>query len=384
MELEVFKIPSFKISSVKKKIEKLAKRAVKNGNPDIQVSFGERELLKYVTEDGEELKIEYVSVSVTGEAPHIAGWDFLARIELLEGENLIHNVPGSKIQLDKSFRHHNGYCDHCNSSRRRNDVFVLSNGSEQIAVGRTCLRDFLGIDDPKKIIGRAQFFEEMRNSFEEEDDFNSISGWGYVLLRDVLEYSAANIRVNGYISKAKQQETGHMTTGETVALNIRKEIGFDKLIPNEQDKEWAKKTVAFFRGKDYFGNDYLDNLRIIMKEDIIANKYINLVASSVITAQRELAPKEEGKESNFVGEVKTRLRNLELVLDRIIYLGQGSFGPSYLHLMKDTDGNVFSWITGNKLEKAEGETVYLDGTVKQHKLYNGVKQTVLTRAKEIS
>lgn len=71
------------------------------------------------------------------------------------------------------------------------------------------------------------------------------------------------------------------------------------------------------------------------------------------------------------------------MLEKIIYLGYSSFGESYLHLMKDSDGNVFSWITGKKLQKAEGELIRVDGTVKQHKLYNGVKQTVLTRAKEV-
>jgi hypothetical protein len=382
MELETFAIPTFRRANIEKRIAKLARKAVKNGNPDISVSFGKTFIREVDTEYGK-AEVEFVSVTVTGEAPRIAGWDFLARIELLDDENLVHSVPGSDIQLDQSFRHHDGYCDHCNSARRRNDVFVLSNGSEQIAVGRTCLREFLGIDDPKAIISRAQFFEELRDA-RDEDDLGNFGSFGYVYLPEVLEYAAANIRLNGYVSKAKQQETGELTTGETVMMNIQKVRGFDMLEPNDTDKEWATKTKEFFRSKDFFGNDYMDNIRVIMKQDFIKKEYINLVASSVITAQRQLAPKAEFKESNFVGEVKTRLKGLELLLEKIIYLGSGSFGPSYLHLMKDGDGNVFSWITGNKIEKAEGETVRLDGTVKQHKLYNGVKQTVLTRAKMVN
>lgn len=381
MELETFAIPTFRRANIEKRIAKLARKAAKNGNPDISVSFGETFIREVDTEYGK-TDVEFVSVTVTGEAPRIAGWDFLARIELLGDENLVHSVPGSDIQLDQSFRHHNGYCDHCNSARRRNDVFVLSNGSEQIAVGRTCLREFLGIDDPKAIISRAQFFEELRDA-RDEDDLGNFGSFGYVYLPEVLEYAAANIRLNGYVSKAKQQETGYMTTGDTVMLNIQKAIGFDKLEPNDTDKEWTEKTIQFFRGQEDFGNDYMDNLRVIMKQDIIKKQHVNLIASAVITAQRQLAPKPKIKESNFVGEVKTRLRGLELMLEKIIYLGYSSFGESYLHLMKDSDGNVFSWITGKKLQKAEGELIRVDGTVKQHKLYNGVKQTVLTRAKEV-
>jgi hypothetical protein len=383
MELETFAIPTFRRASIEKRIEKLARKATKNGNPDIRVSFGETFIRTVDTEYGE-TDIEYISVTVTGEAPRIAGWDFLARIELLDEENLVHSVPGSDIQLDQSFRQHNGYCDHCNSARRRNDVFVLSNGSEQIAVGRTCLREFLGIDDPKAIIARAQFFEELRAARDEED-LGGFGSLGYFHLREVLELSAANIRLYGYVSKAKQMETGNSTTGEAVMLSIRGIPGYD-IEPNAVDKEWAAKTIKFFRGQEVFGNNYMDNLRIILKQDIIKKEHVNLAASAVITAQRQLAPKspkEEIKESNFVGEVKTRLKGLELMIDKIIYLGSGSFGPSYLHLMKDTSGNVFSWITGNKIEKAEGETVRLDGTIKEHKLYNGTKQTALTRAKVV-
>jgi hypothetical protein len=381
MELETFAIPTFRRANIEKRITKLARKAVKNGNPDISVSFGETFIREVDTEYGK-AEVEFVSVTVTGEAPRIAGWDFLARIELLGEENLVHSVPGSDIQLDQSFRHHDGYCDHCNSARRRNDVFVLSNGSEQIAVGRTCLREFLGIDDPKAIIARAQFFEELRNA-RDEDDLGSFGSFGYVYLKDVLELAAANIRLYGYISKAKQKETGNCTTGEAVMLSLRGVCGYE-LEPTETDKEWANKTIQFFRRQEFFGNDYMDNLRVILKQDIIKKEHVNLAASAVITAQRQLAPKAEIKESNFVGEVKGRLKGLELMIEKIIYLGFGSFGPSYLHLMKDDSGNVFSWITGNKIEKAEGETVRLDGSVKEHKLYNGIKQTVLTRAKQVN
>jgi hypothetical protein len=148
-----------------------------------------------------------------------------------------------------------------------------------------------------------------------------------------------------------------------------------------EDREWTEKTVNFFRRDEVFGNEYMDNIRVLMKQDIIKKDHIALISSAVITAQRELAPKIESKESDFVGEVKSRLKDLSLLLEKIIYLGSGSFGPTYLHLLKDADGNAFSWITGNKVEVAEGTMLKIDATVKDHKIYKGTKQTVLTRAK---
>ena len=380
MELTTFAIPTYRRDSIQKRLDKLARKATKNGNPDISVSFG-KIFIQTVKTETRDLDVEYIEVTVTGEAPRIAGWDLLARVELLDEENLIHVVPGTDTKLDQSFRQHSGYCDHCNSLRRRNDVYVLSDGNKQIAVGRTCLREFLGIDDPKAIVARAQFFEELTN-IRDEDDFFDLGGLGFIYLRDVLELAAANIRLYGYISKTKQMETGNATTGETVMLTLRGVRGYE-LETTQADKEWAAKTIEFFRSQDFFGNDYLDNLRVVLKQDIIKQQHVNLAASAVITTQRQLAPKVEEKESNFVGDIKQRLRGLDLSLDKVIYLGSGSFGPSYLHLMKDIEGNVFSWITGNKLEVAEGTRIKLDATVKQHKLYNSVKQTVLTRAKQL-
>jgi hypothetical protein len=380
MELTTFAIPVFRRESIQKRLDKLSRKAIKNGNPDIKVSFG-KTFINKVKSDTRELEIEYIEVTVSGEAPRIAGWDLLARIELLQEENLIHVVPGSQEKLDQAFRQHDGHCDHCNSLRQRNDVYVLSDGSKQIAVGRTCLREFLGIDDPKAIVSRAQFFEELKG-VQEEDDFLDFNGFGFIFLRDVLELAAANIRLHGYISKAKQMETGNATTGEIVMFTLRGIRGYE-LEPTEEDKMWAEKTLKFFRSEEFFDNDYMDNIRVILKQDIIKPQHVNLAASAVITAQRKLAPKVETKESNFIGEVKERLRGLNLILDKVIYLGDSTFGPSYLHLMKDENGNAFSWITGNKLGVAEGDMVKIDATVKQHKVYNDVKQTVLTRAKMV-
>jgi ribosomal protein L36 len=345
MELASFSIPTFRKTYVQKRLEKLAKKAAKYGNPDITIEFGETRLVTVNTEYGDR-EYEFIDVIVSGSAPRINGWQLQARIELLGDENLVHNVPGSETKLSDHFRNHKGTCDHCKTNRRRNDVYVLTNSSEQIAVGRSCLRDFLGIDDPKAIVERAQFFEELHD-LSEEDMVSGFTKHGYFDLETVLLLAAAYIRKKGYVSKAKQQETGYETTGEAVLFNIKGLNGYD-IETTSADKEWASKTIQFFRVDKHFGNDYMDNIRVLMKQDLVKIDHIPLIASSVITAQRALAPKTEVAESNFVGKEKDRIRNLDLMIEKVIYLGQR-----------------------------------IDATVKQHKLYNGVKQTVLTRAKQL-
>lgn len=378
MELVNFAIPSFKRETLEKRIAKLAKKAVKYGNGDITIKFGKEFVAKYTNSEGETFSYNAVEVSVEGDAPKIDGHEFLARVEIMNGENLIHSVPGSSVKPSPEYRHHTGYCDHCNTDRYRKDVFILEKNGEQIAVGRSCLRDYLGIDDPKGIVYRAQFFEELKD-ISDEDIFSG--GISFYSLKDVLSSSAAYIRKYGYVSKAKQQETGESTTGECVKNFLNGYPGY-KIDIEETDHVWAEKTTEFFRESNDFDSDYMQNLKVLLSQDIVNPIHINIVASAVISAQRALSTKEETKTSNFVGSVKERLKGLELTITKIIYLGTGMYGPNFLHSFKDVNGNIFTWFTGTKLENAEGETIVVDATVKEHKLYNGSNQTVLTRLKQ--
>jgi hypothetical protein len=64
---------------------------------------------------------------------------------------------------------------------------------------------------------------------------------------------------------------------------------------------------------------------------------------------------------------------------------EGDYGTTYLYtLREDATGNVFKWFASREaLGDATGRTLQLQGTVKKHEEYNGLKSTVLTRCKEI-
>lgn len=90
-------------------------------------------------------------------------------------------------------------------------------------------------------------------------------------------------------------------------------------------------------------------------------------------------------ESEYVGNVKDRLR-LNLVC---VAVNATAYGRCYT--FADKEGNAFVWFTSTCCfvdEDAEatrfatvGSEVCLRGTVKAHKEYKGIKQTVLTRCR---
>lgn len=84
--------------------------------------------------------------------------------------------------------------------------------------------------------------------------------------------------------------------------------------------------------------------------------------------------------SEYVGNVGDRLTlKVAVTAARAI---DGYFGHSTAHTMEDENGNVFVWITGAK-NWPVGAVKTIKGTVKEHKEYRNVKQTVLTRCTEV-
>lgn len=82
--------------------------------------------------------------------------------------------------------------------------------------------------------------------------------------------------------------------------------------------------------------------------------------------------------SEYIGEIGDR-SDFTLTVKKAISL-YGAYGASTMHIMEDKDGNVFVWTTSAK-DLEQGVTYVLKGTIKDHKEYRGVKQTVLTRCK---
>ena len=84
--------------------------------------------------------------------------------------------------------------------------------------------------------------------------------------------------------------------------------------------------------------------------------------------------------SDFIGEIKERLRNLEvsLISQKDV---ESYYGISILYTFKSGE-NVLTWFCSGKGLPQDihiGDTFLLTGTVKDHKEYNEIKQTHLSR-----
>lgn len=124
---------------------------------------------------------------------------------------------------------------------------------------------------------------------------------------------------------------------------------------------------------------------VILREDgngVYSWTLDNLAVEDTVKALQD-AYKARNSVSEFVGEKGKRLE-LSLTCKRI-----GSFETrysyygetQYVFTFTDEAGNLFVWKTSSPPDIEEGMELRLKGTVKDHSLYKGEKQTVLTRCK---
>lgn len=94
-------------------------------------------------------------------------------------------------------------------------------------------------------------------------------------------------------------------------------------------------------------------------------------------AEAALATLRPESHSEYVGEIKERLRDLKVTVTSCRTF-DSYYGTSTVILFSCGE-NELVWMTSSPVEVSVGEEIYLTGTVKSHDEYNGVKQTKLTR-----
>jgi hypothetical protein len=95
---------------------------------------------------------------------------------------------------------------------------------------------------------------------------------------------------------------------------------------------------------------------------------------------REEARQADADKSGWLGTVGERLV-FDLTIRMVIAM-EGQYGYSYLHVMNDADNNVVVYKGTNCLGERGGK-VSVKATVKEHDIRDGVRQTKISRPKEV-
>jgi hypothetical protein len=407
-------IPKANLAPLQERLAKLNKRASKLSVAPVALSEGPSTVKAFPADAAHPAgySVEYVEVTVTGETPKLAGWRLAAVRDLSLGEPLFNRVPGEEANLDAYKASDATACEHCRVSRHRIATFVLVNDDGRVTqVGRDCLVDFLGGQDPANLVACASFILEWGAAVEDAREFdpNRTGGDRGVETLSFLAATAACVRVLGWTSRTVAEEKNRTATVNEVwsvlfpplQRSTETQKFLDSVKPTEADKADASATLAWARAIDpvHEVNEYLNNLGRACRSEFVTSKHGGLVASAVASWKRAVGRAEELKRlastSTFVGEVGKRLKwtkkaeGLTLTL-----LGaqtwESDWGTTHFYKFADAAGNLLVWFASSTAyeptpdgvhrdEIKVGSTHKVDASVKRHEERNGVKQTTLTR-----
>lgn len=197
---------------------------------------------------------------------------------------------------------------------------------------------------------------------------------------EILEFLAqvANIcETEKFVSTKDVKASGGETTGDKAAWDI---IGRHPTF-TEENHAFAQEALEWIRS--YQGdNKYLASLRKSVAFDDVGVKqapFVAWVIPAYIRNQEESLPTVMAGNSKFQGTVDREHAFLGTVAALRTYVRFGK--QKQVVTLLDDGGNVFVYFPSNKiLPLITGDRVKVVGKVKAHSVYNGVSQTVLTRA----
>lgn len=337
-------------------------------------------------------------------------WAFGGSVEPsgVEGKNFVNvNLPGKDLGFIVPTRYFSSNpctCDYCKTNRKRNKTYLVVNREtgEWKQLGKECLKLFVTGIDVNAIATFESFIKEAEDAANPADEFFYNRRFKFVKIADALALACAVYRERGYL--ATRDSVGNpndFSNKNIVQRKLAQQYGYDSdflnisnSVRNEID-EIAVKTdtaiakedteVAIEMVKRFPDEPYYNNLKVIVENEYIPLNKLGLLVSipKAIDRYEEEKKRQEEKErlatkSNYIGSVGDKIE-VDFVSGREAACCETQFGLLHIYEFKDASGNVIVWKSSSGKEIPESGKI--SGTVKAHEEYNGVKQTVILRAK---
>jgi hypothetical protein len=390
-----YRIDAFQLAATESKIDKINARAAKRGlGGRITLESKTVEVTSTDEFTGFSTTRTMYDVTLGGTAPAYNGWSFIGTLDWDPSAGLIvSGVPGAH-QIDRAPLRE-GWCDHCRTTRTRRVTYVVrddSNG-QQLQVGRSCIKDFIGWS------GTVSFPDLPGQDDEEGGGWFGPRGEAEFTPATVVAYAWATIKIHGFVRTSEYwSEPTRNRVDEALYPNVRnaksREYAEAMRPLAEEAAGRAQEILAFIKSDDFAGSsDYVTNLKALAAGAMCSRRYFGLMVSAPQAHARHLEQTlirerqaRDGADSQWLGTapdkangIKGERLTLEVTVAGITYL-QGNFGTTTIYTLVDADRNRLKWFaSADALGETEGARFVIKGTVKAHDEYKGTKSTVLTR-----
>lgn len=329
----------------------------------------------------------FVLFEVEGTAK-IDGWEFIATLRHEDAGNVI-CMAGIEIDIPEIYKTRR-HCDHCNSNRARKDTLLIRNveTGEFKQIGRQCIRDYIGIDAEEY----AKYLEIFDKLLEFDGNYSHTSERYYVKVIDVIVAAIQISRKLGYCSKQTAVLQDKRPTSAIIYSffsthcdeedrKLQEFVGYD--LSNKEDIDKAKELIEW--AKTLEGSTYYHNLRTLCSSEYIDPTSLPIVCSIVAAKHnseqaeaRETEAERIRKHSQYVGNEGDKITIKGTIC--LVSSFEIMYGISYLYRII-SDNNVFTWFASKPVADVTKEPINatITGTIKEHSMYRGEKQTKLTR-----
>ena len=385
-------------SDVEKKLNRIAKKCTKHGNDFVFEVKGEEIRERYNEELDRKEYYKFILVEVEGTAK-VDNWECVAVLEVHEIGNIIRRI-NTEIELPQRFKHTENFCEHCNSKRHRNNLYIIHNTEtdEWKQVGGNCLSLYTG--------GLSlEYVTAYMDGITELEESNGVCGNGgrrYHNVEEIIAYSVEAIDKLGYFNTQSNLPTKYIVSllmhnrlsravelinedFKCARLNVRVcENDFHK----EDSKSRVDEIINYYKSLED-DSEFIHNIKVMLEEKyVLASNFGFLCylpqgyAKHIKKELEEKIEREAKAETKHFGEVGKRYKDKVISDITLVTTWETQWGVTHIYKITLADGAILTWKTSNGLYLYKNEAFdKISFTVKEHKEYKGEKQTEVTRCK---
>ena len=422
MITKTYMIPEENVESLEKKFNAAA-RKIRKINPGLEPTMTKSDHTIVLVHKIELRPCDCRSEATVKEVPYEArrvelkipdeavfaenNWAFGGSVEPsgVEGKNFVNvNLSGKDLGFivpSKYFTANSCTCDYCKTNRKRNKTYLVVNREtgEWKQLGKECLKLFVTGIDVDAIATFESFIKEAEDAANPGDEFFYSRRFKFVKVADALALAYAVYRERGYLAtRDVAGNSNDLSNKNIVQRKLTQQYGCDSDFLNITDSIRGKIDVMTFKSDINVGDvisdveqlpddPYYNNLKVIVVNEYIPLNKLGLLVSipKAIERYKEEKKRQEERErlaaeSDYLGSVGEKI-SVNFASGREVACCETQFGLLHIYEFKDANGNVVVWKSSSSKNIPESGTI--TGTVKAHEEYNGIKQTVILRAKII-
>ena len=387
---ETYTIPESERENVLKILARYQKKAMAYGT-SLTVDAGEpyatkrnvyEECIDYTTgtfshsKVGEQM-IEVFDLSIEGEIIRNGNYSVVAKIEHLDGSNI---VAAFSDEANPAWTKLKPHCDHCNGNHGQRITFIVrgEDGTEK-QVGRTCLKDYCGID-PQGVGIAKQLSDLILGLDVERYDFDVRPVPTAYETARILALAIKVRKEQGYRSSGESRSNKDVMLGRAKETLTAKELAEGAALATEIDavddgaamKNLLNNTQALVRGgyckESHFG--------YLAYAPVAYERYVEWKRKN---DEREASKNRERTSSDYIGEVGERV-TVDVAEMNLLTSWENDYGYTFLYKIVDVLGNVLIWYSSKCVDPMKR----LKASIKSHSERDGVKQTIVTRCTAVA